>query len=62
MNIDIIMLEKSRISLWLILLILVRRYNDLNERRENSNEKNVSEEKSLPEKESLEKENQPTGN
>ena len=40
----------------------LRRYNDLNERRENSNEKNVSEEKSLPEKESLEKENQPTGN
>ena len=40
----------------------LRRYNELNERRENSIEKITNEDKSLPEEDSLEKETQPTSN
>ena len=40
----------------------LRRYNELNERRENSTEKTVAEEKSLPKKENLEKDFQPPSN
>ena len=36
----------------------LRRYNELNERRENFNEKTITEEKTLPKDESLEKESQ----
>ena len=36
----------------------LRRFNELNERRENSIEKNISEEKSLPKEKVLEKETQ----
>ena len=36
----------------------LRRYNELNERRENFNEKTITEEKTLPKDESLEKEGQ----
>tara|TARA_B000000557_G_scaffold230742_1_gene203666 strand:- start:671 stop:1051 length:381 start_codon:yes stop_codon:yes gene_type:complete len=38
----------------------LRRYNELNDKRENSNDKTVSEEKSLHKEESLKKENQVT--
>ena len=38
----------------------LRRYNELNERRENSNEKTTSDEKSLSEDKTLEKETQQT--
>jgi len=40
----------------------LRRYNELNERRENSVEKTISEEKSLNKEETLEKENLSTTN
>ena len=40
----------------------LRRYNELNERRESSNEKKISDEKSLSKKESIDKDNQPTTN
>ena len=40
----------------------LRRYNELNERRENFNEKTITEEKTLPKDESLEKESQPKTN
>ena len=40
----------------------LRRYNELNERRENSIEKITNEDKSLTKDESLEKETQPTSN
>jgi|TARA_B100001063_G_C16579400_1_gene459943 hypothetical protein len=40
----------------------LRRYNELNERRESSIEKNISEEKSLNNEETLEKENQQVSN
>ena len=40
----------------------LRRYNELNEKRENLVEKTNPEEKSSPKEESLEKENQPTTN
>ena len=40
----------------------LRRYNELNERRENSIEKVVSEEKSLIKEETTEKDNQPSTN
>jgi len=40
----------------------LRRYNELNERRENSIEKTVSEEKSLIKEETTEKDNQPSTN
>ena len=40
----------------------LRRYNELNVRRENSSEKLITEEKSLPKDETLKKESQPTTN
>ena len=40
----------------------LRRYNELNERRENSVEKTIPEEKSLSNEGSLDKDNQPTTN
>ena len=40
----------------------LRRYNELNERRESSIEKTITEEKSLPKEESSEKETQQTTN
>ena len=40
----------------------LRRYNELNERRDNSIEKTVSEEKSLIKEETTEKDNQPSTN
>ena len=40
----------------------LRRYNELNEKRENLIEKTNHEEKSLPKEETLEKESQPTTN
>ena len=40
----------------------LRRYNELNERRDNLTEKITQEEKSLPKEESLEKESQPKTN
>ena len=40
----------------------LRRYNELNEKRENLTDKTTSEEKSLPKEQSLEKESQPKTN
>ena len=40
----------------------LRRYNELNERRENSVEKTIPEEKSLPNEDSSDKDSQPTTN
>tara|TARA_E500000178_G_scaffold347193_1_gene400062 strand:+ start:1026 stop:1406 length:381 start_codon:yes stop_codon:yes gene_type:complete len=40
----------------------LRRYNELNERRENSPEKTITGEKSLPKEDTLEKEPQPSTN
>ena len=40
----------------------LRRYNELNEKRENLTDKTISEEKSLPKEQSLEKEIQPKTN
>tara|TARA_B100001057_G_scaffold451287_1_gene494147 strand:- start:166 stop:549 length:384 start_codon:yes stop_codon:yes gene_type:complete len=40
----------------------LRRYNELNERRENSIEKTIPEEKSLPNEDSSDKDSQPTSN
>ena len=40
----------------------LRRYNELNERKDNSSEKTISENKSSPKDESLDKETQPTTN
>ena len=40
----------------------LRRYNELNEKRENSVEKNINGDKSLPKEESLEKDTQITSN
>tara|TARA_B100001059_G_scaffold23365_1_gene18714 strand:- start:1474 stop:1854 length:381 start_codon:yes stop_codon:yes gene_type:complete len=40
----------------------LRRYNELNERRESPGEKNLSEEKSIPKDENLEKDNQTASN
>ncbi len=40
----------------------LRRYNELNEKRENLVDKITAEEKSLPKEKSLEKENQPKNN
>tara|TARA_B100001057_G_scaffold207175_1_gene207889 strand:+ start:43 stop:426 length:384 start_codon:yes stop_codon:yes gene_type:complete len=40
----------------------LRRYNELNEKRENSSEKSIPQEKSTPKEESSEKDTQPTTN
>jgi len=40
----------------------LRRYNELNERRENSIEKSITEDKSLPKDDNLEKDTQPSSN